>query len=51
VPAAWEQDGHVPAQVAAELADELQTMAGWLGLDRVAAADRGDLAPYLRAAL
>ena len=51
VQAAWEQDGHVPSEVAAELADELRTMAGWLGLDRVEAANRGDLAPYLRAAL
>jgi uncharacterized protein YcaQ len=51
VQAAWEQDGHVPSEVAAELADELRTMAGWLGLDRVEAADRGDLAPYLGAVL
>jgi uncharacterized protein YcaQ len=26
-------------------------MAGWLGLERVEAADRGDLAPQLRQAL
>jgi hypothetical protein len=37
--------------VAAELAVELRAMARWLGLDRVDAADRGDLAPALRRAL
>lgn len=33
-----------PAHTAAELADELQRLAGWLGLDRVRASGRGDLA-------
>ncbi|MEY2590741.1 MAG: uncharacterized protein QOJ67_2725 [Acidimicrobiaceae bacterium] len=37
--------------VAEELAVELRAMARWLGLDRVEAADRGDLAPALRRAL
>ncbi len=33
--------------VGRELADELHSMAGWLGLDVVAATDRGELAPEL----
>ncbi|HST40818.1 MAG TPA: crosslink repair DNA glycosylase YcaQ family protein [Conexibacter sp.] len=40
------------AHVAAELAAELRSVAGWLGLERgVAVAGRGDLAPALEAAL
>ena len=35
-------------RVAMELAAELHTMAGWLGLDEVEIADNGDLAPALR---
>lgn len=35
-------------RVAPELAAELMAMAGWLGLDGVTVADRGDLAPTLR---
>jgi uncharacterized protein YcaQ len=38
-------------EVAEELAAELALMAGWLGLDAVAVAERGDLAPALRAAV
>ncbi|MBF6621606.1 MAG: YcaQ family DNA glycosylase [Patulibacter sp.] len=38
-------------RVAAELAAELRSMAGWLGLGDVAVADRGDLAGALRAAV
>jgi uncharacterized protein YcaQ len=36
-----------PADTAAELADELRSMAGWLGLASVAVAGPGDLAPAL----
>jgi uncharacterized protein YcaQ len=50
VQAAWAEHG-APAQTAGELAAELQTMAGWLGLERVTVRDRGDLAPALRAAV
>jgi uncharacterized protein YcaQ len=39
------------AHVAPELAAELDLMAGWLGLDGVEVADRGDLAAKLRAAV
>ena len=38
-------------RVVAELAAELRTMAGWLGLDAVEVADRGDLATALQSAL
>ncbi|MGB3736441.1 MAG: crosslink repair DNA glycosylase YcaQ family protein [Ilumatobacter sp.] len=38
------------AYVAAEMCEELELMAGWLGLDHgVSVADRGDLAPALQA--
>ena len=36
-----------PTEIAAELADELATMAGWLGLSAVEVLPRGDLAPLL----
>jgi uncharacterized protein len=49
--ATWRQDGHSPGVVADALAAELRSMAGWLGLERVEAADRGDLAPQLSQAL
>ena len=49
--ATWAQDGHPPDAVAAALAGELRSMAGWLGLERTEAVDRGDLAPGLRRAL
>ncbi len=49
--ATWAQDGWPAATVARELAGELRRMAGWLQLERVESADRGDLAPALRAAL
>jgi uncharacterized protein YcaQ len=39
------------AQVAAELADELRLLSGWLGLGSVSVARRGDLAGVLRRAL
>jgi uncharacterized protein YcaQ len=49
VQAAFLED-HAPVGVAERLAVELWSMAEWLGLERVAVADRGDLAPALRAA-
>jgi uncharacterized protein YcaQ len=54
VPAAWAEpvlvDGG-PARIAAELAEELHALAGWLGRSAVAAPERGDLAAPLAAAL
>jgi uncharacterized protein YcaQ len=50
VQAAWREPGTGP-EVPAELADELRSMAGWLGLDAVAVRPRGDLAVDLAAAL
>lgn len=38
-----------PPEAAAELAAELRRLAGWLGLDDVVVAPRGDLAPALAA--
>ena len=40
-----------PGHVADALAAEPRVMRGWLGLDRVEAVDRGDLAPHLRRSL
>ncbi|RWA17142.1 hypothetical protein MBRU_05830 [Mycolicibacterium brumae DSM 44177] len=51
VPGAFTEDGRDRARVATALAGELQTMAGWLGLDGIRVGDRGDLAPALRSAL
>jgi uncharacterized protein len=47
---AYVEPGAPPRAVAGELAAELRQLAGWLGLDRVTIADRGDLAPLLRKA-
>jgi uncharacterized protein YcaQ len=51
VQAAFLEQGADEAEVAAQLAQELRVVAGWLGLGAVAVARRGDLAPALRAAL
>jgi uncharacterized protein YcaQ len=51
VPAAFAEERVSVPHVAAALAGELRRLAGWLGLDRVEAGARGDLAPALRRAL
>ena len=51
VPGAFAEDGVEVGRVAAELAAELATMAGWLGLDGVAVDGGGDLAPALAQAI
>jgi len=48
---AFSEDGQRPAVVAAELAPELQRLAGWLGLHSIAVGDRGEVAAPLKAAL
>jgi uncharacterized protein len=50
VQGAYAEPGVDRAAVAEPLVDELRLMAGWLGLDTVAATDRGDLAGALRRA-
>jgi len=50
VEAAWAEPG-APPRTAEELAQELWEMAGWLALDDVVVAGRGDLAPALTVAL
>jgi hypothetical protein len=42
----WDPGKRVPSGLAAEF----RSMAAWLGLERVEADDRGDLAPHLRRA-
>jgi len=49
VKGAWGETG-APEETADELAAELRTLAGWLGLDSVRVAPRGDLAKALDAA-
>ncbi len=51
VQGAYLEPGADPARVSAELAAELRVMAGWLELDTVRVAARGDLAPALRRAI
>lgn len=48
VRAAWVEPD-APPETAAELAAELELMAGWLGLDRIVVEPRGDLADGLAA--
>jgi uncharacterized protein YcaQ len=50
VQSAWGELGIDEGRVAAELLDELRLLAGWLGLERVEIAGRGDLSPALRRA-
>lgn len=49
VQGAFAEPGQRPEAVAAELAPELQRMAGWLGLERVVVGERGEVAAPLRA--
>lgn len=49
VPGAFAEPGVDLGRVADELAAELRTMAGWLGLDDVVIGERGELAAPLRA--
>lgn len=48
---AFAEDGRRPDAVAAELAPELQRLAGWLGLERVIIGERGEVAAPLKAML
>lgn len=50
VQAAWAEPG-APSETAEQLAAELVSLGGWLGLGDVAVAERGDLAGRLRSAL
>ena len=47
---AFAEPGQQHHRVAAALSAELQSMAGWLGLDQVRVGERGDLAPALAGA-
>ena len=51
VQAAHLENGHDPHYVSEELAEELELTARWLDLGGVAVVGRGELAPYLAAAL
>jgi hypothetical protein len=51
VQSAWGEPGIDQEHVAAEMADELRSMAAWLELDSVAVVGRGDLAPSLTSAV
>jgi uncharacterized protein YcaQ len=51
IPSAWREPGRDPGEVAEALAAALRSTAGWLGLDDVAAPERGDLSGPLTAAL
>jgi uncharacterized protein YcaQ len=45
--ASYAEPGHATPEVAAELAEELRTLATWLELDHIDPSPRGDLAPFL----
>ncbi len=47
VQSAWGEPGIAEVEVADELYEELELMAGWLGLERVELAGPGDLSPAL----
>jgi uncharacterized protein len=49
VQSAWGEPGINNGDVAAELHEELASMAGWLGLERMVVTGRGDLGPALAA--
>jgi len=51
VPGAFAEDGVGSGAVAGPLARELEALAAWLGLERVAVGERGDLAGPLQAEL
>lgn len=51
IPAAWAEAGVDLARVASALAEQLWRLAAWLGLDAVAAPERGDLAHALAGSL
>ena len=51
VQSAWGEPGIAEAYVAAEIAQELATMASWLGLEQITVVGRGDLSAALAAAL
>jgi uncharacterized protein len=51
VPGAFAEPGAEPGRVAAELAEELRLMAGWLGLTDVVVGERGEVAAPLARAL
>ena len=50
VQSAWGEPGIPEGDVADQLADELASMAGWLGLERVQVIGAGDLSPALAGA-
>ncbi len=51
IPAAWTEPGNAGPDTAQALAAELHRLAGWLNLDTITAAQHGDLAKKLNAAL
>jgi uncharacterized protein YcaQ len=51
VQSAWGEPGIRDGEVADELAVELASMAGWLGLERVQVVGPGDLSPTLSRAV